>query len=64
MTNAPERERLMTVRLTPEEQRMVRDLAEADGLTVSGVVRMLVRRSYAERMGTRTNPGSRGKGNK
>jgi hypothetical protein len=31
---------------------MIRDLAEADGITSSDVVRMFVRRLHAERFGT------------
>jgi hypothetical protein len=39
----------LTVRLTHDERKMVRALAEVDGVSASDVVRMTVRRAYAER---------------
>jgi uncharacterized protein (DUF1778 family) len=40
-----EREAVITVRLTHEEREMVGHLAKMDGISISDVVRMLVRRN-------------------
>lgn len=45
------RTELLTVRVAPEDMRMIKELAEADGLSASGIVRQLVRRLHAERFG-------------
>jgi hypothetical protein len=39
------------VRIAPDELAMVEALADADGISASDVVRILVRRAYAERFG-------------
>ena len=44
------------MRITPDEARMLKELAEADGLSASDVVRLQVRRYYAERFGAK--PGT------
>jgi hypothetical protein len=41
------------LRIAPEELEMVNDLADADGVSASDVVRILVRRAHAERFGDR-----------
>jgi hypothetical protein len=53
---ATERTELLTIRVTPDELRMLREVAEADGLTSSDVVRQFVRRTHAERFGAPTSP--------
>jgi len=40
---------LVAFRLTPEEDGMLKRLAEADGVYQSDALRMLVRRAHAER---------------
>jgi antitoxin component of RelBE/YafQ-DinJ toxin-antitoxin module len=47
------RTELLTIRVAPEEMRMIKALAEADGITASDVVRMFVRRLHAERFGSK-----------
>jgi hypothetical protein len=37
--------------MAPSETALLQALAEADGLTISDVVRLLVRRAYADRFG-------------
>jgi uncharacterized protein (DUF1778 family) len=39
------------LRIAPDELEMVNDLADADGVSASDVVRILVRRAHAERFG-------------
>lgn len=46
-----ERDQVITVRLTREERQMLQTLAENDGISISDVVRMLVRRAHAHRTG-------------
>lgn len=47
---APEkRTELIAVRLAPSEVAMLNELAEADGVYVSDVIRRLVRQAHAER---------------
>ncbi len=41
------------LRVAPDEVAMVEALASADGISASDVVRILVRRAYAERFGDR-----------
>jgi hypothetical protein len=41
------------LRLEPEEAGMLEDLAQALGLTASGLVRMLVRQAHAKHFGVR-----------
>jgi antitoxin component of RelBE/YafQ-DinJ toxin-antitoxin module len=50
-----ERVRVTTVslRVNDDEQRMVKELADADGISISDVVRMLVRRAHQERFGVK-----------
>jgi uncharacterized protein (DUF1778 family) len=51
MATTPEREDVITVRLSRDERHMVKALAGADGISVSDVVRMCIRRAHAERFG-------------
>jgi hypothetical protein len=44
------RSRRFELKLTPEEDGMLRELATLDGMSASDQVRMLVRRSHAERV--------------
>jgi uncharacterized protein (DUF1778 family) len=44
-----ERAAVITIRLTRDERMMVGALADADGISISDVVRMALRRTYAER---------------
>ncbi len=46
-----QREVAMAVRMTEHEARMARELAEIDGLSLSDVLRMAVRRAYEARFG-------------
>ncbi|HEX3345100.1 MAG TPA: hypothetical protein VHS09_11040 [Polyangiaceae bacterium] len=48
---AAEREDVITVRMSKDERKMVTILAEVDGISISDVVRMLVRRAHGERFG-------------
>jgi hypothetical protein len=41
----------LELRIAPDELAMARALAGADGISVSDVVRLLVRRAHAERFG-------------
>ena len=50
MSIDPKTERV-NLRVSPTEAMMLRELAEADGLAQSDVVRLLVRRSHADRFG-------------
>ena len=45
----PERTQRVEVRMTPDEMSMLEELAEQSGLTVSDIVRTLVRREHAEK---------------
>jgi hypothetical protein len=47
----PEREAVVTVRMSKVERSMVEALAEADGVSISDAVRMAVRRAHANRFG-------------
>jgi hypothetical protein len=47
-----DRDYMLRVRMSREEQKMLQWLADQDGLTASDAVRQLVRRSHAERAGT------------
>jgi hypothetical protein len=44
-----EREKRLHMLLSDEEDRMLRALADADGLTASDIVRQLIRRTFMER---------------
>lgn len=46
---APERERQFRMNLSDDELAMLRELAEADGITASDFLRMQIRRQYGER---------------
>jgi hypothetical protein len=48
-----ERDAVITVRLTADERVMVGRLADEDGISISDVVRMTVRRAYIERFGAK-----------
>jgi hypothetical protein len=47
------RSELIAVRLTKVEAAMLTELAEADGVYQSDVIRQLVRRAHADRFGTK-----------
>jgi hypothetical protein len=47
----PQRDDVITVRLSRDERQMVKALAGADGVSISDAVRMSVRRAHAERFG-------------
>lgn len=54
---APEkRSELVATRLTKAEVAMLHDLAEADGVYQSDVIRLLIRRAHAERFGDKPRP--------
>ncbi|HMR04436.1 MAG TPA: hypothetical protein PKA88_01640 [Polyangiaceae bacterium] len=44
------------LRLDAEETQMLGELAQSLGITGSGVVRMLIRETHAERLGKRPKP--------
>jgi antitoxin component of RelBE/YafQ-DinJ toxin-antitoxin module len=44
-----ERDNVITVRLTEDEREMAKFLADADGISISDVVRMQLRRAARER---------------
>ena len=46
-----DRGRYITIRASDDEAAMLRALAEAEGITGSDVLRMFIRRAYAERFG-------------
>ena len=50
------RDYMLRVLLSDDEQRMLEELADADGLTASDAVRQLIRRSHAERFGSKEPP--------
>lgn len=41
----------MALRFTPSEVAMLRELSEATGQTMTNVIRMAIRREYAEKLG-------------
>jgi hypothetical protein len=51
------REDVVTTRMRRDERQMLEALAEADGISKSDVVRMLVRRAHAERFGSKPRKG-------
>jgi hypothetical protein len=51
------RQKRLDVRISTEEALMLEQLAEESGLTVSDIVRVLVRRQHAERFGARAKGG-------
>ena len=54
-----EREDVVTVRMSRDERRMLQELADADGLTVSAAMRMMVRRIHSERFSATKKPKTR-----
>ena len=48
-----ERTERVALRMAPTEATMLRELAEEDGLSISDILRQLVRREYAARHGKR-----------
>lgn len=55
MVKEPQTERL-GIRITKSEARMLEQLSETTGLSMSDVVRMAIRREYAERIGKAPKP--------
>jgi hypothetical protein len=53
---APNRTELLTVRMTPDELAMLKELADADGISASDFVRQFVRRAHGERGGAKPRP--------
>jgi uncharacterized protein (DUF1778 family) len=43
-----DREKMLNVRIADDEDRMLRALAEHQGLTISDVIRQYIRRAFAE----------------
>jgi hypothetical protein len=50
MTADPKSERFM-IRMARDERKMLAELAELDGVSEANVVRQLLRRAHAERLG-------------
>lgn len=50
------RSELIAVRLTKAETVMLHELAEADGVYQSDVIRLLIRRAHTARFGEKTKP--------
>jgi len=48
---SPDREYMLRVRMSEQEQRFLKWLADEDGLTASDVVRQLIRRAFTDRAG-------------
>jgi hypothetical protein len=46
-----DRDYMLRVRMSEQEERFLKWLADEDGLTASDVVRQLIRRAFAERAG-------------
>ncbi|MGH7437413.1 MAG: hypothetical protein ACRENE_17180 [Polyangiaceae bacterium] len=46
----------LDIRVTPEERRLFAELASADGVSVSDVMRLLARREHAARFGSPGKP--------
>ena len=53
LSDMPEREKRLSVRIDADERQMLEVLAARDGLTVSDVVRLFARRAYAETIATK-----------
>lgn len=53
------RERILSVRVSNEEFEAATRMADEDGITVSDVVRMVLRREYARRYDERIRPAKR-----
>jgi hypothetical protein len=58
MVKEPQTERL-GLRITKSEARMLEELSEATGLSMSDVVRMAIRREHAERIGPKASKPKR-----
>jgi hypothetical protein len=50
------RSQVVTLRMAPAEFEMLQQLADADGVYQSDVIRLLVRRAHAERFGSSPKP--------
>jgi hypothetical protein len=50
---APERDKQFRMNLSEEERAMLEDLSEADGITASDYLRLLIRRQHSERFGAK-----------
>jgi hypothetical protein len=50
------RTQVVTLRVAPAEHAMLQELADADGVYQSDVIRVLIRRAHAERFGAKTKP--------
>ena len=53
MTVMVDRDSKLTIRIADEEVAMLRALAEKDGISASDVLRLFIRRAYAEAFGTK-----------
>jgi hypothetical protein len=58
---ADDRDRSLRVQVSTAELKMLHEIAEADGITASDVIRMFVRRAHAERFGDKKPGGRRAK---
>lgn len=56
-----ERDYMLRVRMSADEQQKLAALAEADGLTASDAVRLLIRRAHAERFSQAAEPKAKRK---
>lgn len=54
-----QRDHVITVRMSREERDKLQALADDDGISVSDVVRMVVRRTHAERFGDKKTKARR-----
>jgi hypothetical protein len=50
------RTQVITLRMAPAEVGMLQELADADGVYQSDVIRVLVRRAHAERFAEKAKP--------
>jgi hypothetical protein len=50
---APERDKQFRMNLSEEERAMLEALSEADGVTASDYLRLLIRRQHQERFGAK-----------
>ena len=48
-----ERDRNLAIRTSAEEAAMLKELAEAEGISQSDFIRLFIRRAYAETFGTK-----------
>jgi uncharacterized protein (DUF1778 family) len=59
LSDMPEREKRLSIRIDADERKMLEVLAARGGLTVSDVVRLFARRAYAETIASKTKATKR-----